>query len=297
MKKLILLLIIILGSHSLFSQEVLMVKIYQIDGSTKQFNIEDIADLRFIHSNLSYSMSVFQKDDLKNDIDIRDIDSIIFENKQVMKVILPGNIKTYNISEIDSIIFTFNTCTEIQIGELIWMCKNLDVDHYRNGSTIPQIRDLNEWLNLKTGAWCYYNNDSAMGKIYGRLYNWYAVNDARGLAPKGWHVASHEEWTKLIEYLGDVTVAGGKIKETGTMHWNYPNTGATNESGFTALPGGMRGNPGTFRTLGDNGYWWSSTSNDNISSWPLILNFNSPEVDFTPILKYDGLSVRCVKDE
>ncbi len=136
-----------------------------------------------------------------------------------------------------------------------WMTTNLDVDHYRNGDPIPHVTDPTEWKNLTTGAYCYYANDSAKyAAVYGKLYNWYVVNDPRGLAPEGWHVPTDFEWTTLTDCLGGVSVAGGPMKETGTSHWILPNEGATNESGFTGLPGGVRSSQdGSFFDLGDNG--------------------------------------------
>ena len=120
------------------------------------------------------------------------------------------------------------------------MAKNLSVARYRNGDKIPQVKTLQLGLGLQLGAWCWYNNDPANDSSYGRLYNYYAVADSRGLAPTGWHIPSDSEWTTLSTFLGGDAVAGGKMKEAGTAHWLDPNTGATNSSGFTALPGGLR---------------------------------------------------------
>ncbi|MBK8080215.1 MAG: fibrobacter succinogenes major paralogous domain-containing protein [Saprospiraceae bacterium] len=119
----------------------------------------------------------------------------------------------------------------IQIGTQKWMSKNLDVAFYRNGDPIPQVTSPTAWAVLSTGAWCYYNNDPIQGNKYGKLYNWYAVNDPRGLAPQGWHIPSDAEWTTLEITLGGVSVAGGKMKEAGTLNWVSPNTGADNSSG------------------------------------------------------------------
>jgi uncharacterized protein (TIGR02145 family) len=294
MKKLLLFLII-LGSLSLYAHQEPIVRIYFSRVNTKQYYLDSISNFYFTHSNLSYSMSVFQKGDFKNDFDIRDIDSIVFESAQVMKVILPGNIKTYNISEIDSIIFTFNTCTEIQIGNQIWMCKNLDVDHYRNGDSIPEVRDLNEWHQSKTGAWCYFLNDSSNGEIYGRLYNWFAVNDPRGLAPEGWHIPSDSEWVELEHFLGGSGIAGGKMKVKGNIHWHSPNRGATNESGFSALPGGNRVD--MFNNLGSKSSFWSSTE-DNISvAWTRSLSKDDTNINRSYEYKGIGFSIRCVKSK
>jgi uncharacterized protein (TIGR02145 family) len=152
----------------------------------------------------------------------------------------------------------------VTICDQTWMLKNLDIDHYRNGDPIPEVTDPAEWASLTTGAWCYWFNDPGNGPVYGKLYNWYAVNDPRGLAPAGWHVPSKDEWDAIINCLGGDDVAGGKLKETGTAHWLEPNFGATNESGFTALGGNLRQNTGAFwphsTTLqGWGGSWWTST--------------------------------------
>lgn len=182
----------------------------------------------------------------------------------------------------------------------VWMTKNLDVDHYRNGDSIPEVIDPKEWENLKTGAWCYYNNDSELGKVYGKLYNWYAVNDPRGLAPEGWHVASDIEWWELENCLG-VIVAGGKLKSTGSIEdndglWKSPNSGATNESGFSGLPGGIRGYLGLFDNIGHNGFWWLKSEFDSVLAESRFLEYNSILITGVLFYKEDGLSVRCVKD-
>jgi uncharacterized protein (TIGR02145 family) len=296
MVKFIFYLLIILSSLPLFAQQEPLVKIYQTDGSTKQYNLADIADMSFIHSNLSYSMSVFQKDNSKISYDIRLISSINFVDNQKLLIKYGFEPTIYNISEIDSIIFTFNTCTEIQIGNQIWMCKNLDVDHYRNGDSIPEVRDSIEWSKLKTGAWCYYNNDPELGKIYGKLYNWYAVNDARGLAPEGWHIPSDSEWTELVNFLGK-KIAGNKLKETGTIHWGIGNNEATNESGFTALPSGIRSYYGSFYDNGFNVAWWSSSIYDTKNGWFWILLNDSTYIERSIGDIKDGFSIRCIKDK
>ena len=148
----------------------------------------------------------------------------------------------------------------IQIGTQQWMSKNLDVAFYKNGDPIPLVTDPTAWVGLTTGAWCYYNNDSTQGTTYGKLYNWYAVNDARGLAPAGWHIPSDAEWDVLSTTLGGAAVSGGKMKEAGTTHWTSPNTGGNNNSGWAGLPSGKRdGYSASFSNSGLFGYWWSST--------------------------------------
>jgi uncharacterized protein (TIGR02145 family) len=191
-----------------------------------------------------------------------------------------------------------HTYPTVKICDQTWMAKNLDVARYRNGDIIPQVTDPTEWANLTTGAWCWYNNDSATyGSVYGRLYNWYAVNDPRGLAPEGWHVPSDDEYTILSDCLGGDNVAGAKLKEAGTAHWNSPNTGATNETGFNGLPGGFRTLLGTFMHIGNYGYWWTTKDSNNTRAW-----FNHLVYDNSSIIKYGpieinfGFSVRCIKD-
>ncbi|HRI19425.1 MAG TPA: fibrobacter succinogenes major paralogous domain-containing protein, partial [Panacibacter sp.] len=186
----------------------------------------------------------------------------------------------------------------ISIGTQAWRSINLNLDHYRNGDKIPQVTDPAAWVSLTTGAWCYYNNDPATGAVYGKLYNWYAVVDGRGLAPKGWHIPSDKEWTKLTTFLGGEAVAGGKMKETGTTHWYYPNGDATNSSGFTALPSGYRSTDtfaGTFDLIGNRGFWWSTSSLMSYS-WSRSLNYGNGIIYRTYNIRQYGYSVRCIKD-
>jgi len=197
--------------------------------------------------------------------------------------------------------FTVNSSNpnEVAIGTQVWMTKNLDVDHYRNGDPIPQVTDTEEWESLTTGAWCYYDNNSSNNATYGKLYNWYAVNDSRGLAPSGWHVPSNDEWTTLTNYLGGESVAGGKMKETGTTHWFSPNSAATNESGFSALPGGyIYGGFGDFSFDGIGRYsdWWSSSMYGAEDAWFCEVYYNDAYFGRDIWPKGVGFSVRCVKD-
>ena len=191
---------------------------------------------------------------------------------------------------------SFVALPTIVIGTQQWMEKNLDVLTYRNGDIIPQVTDPTAWAALTTGAWCYYNNDVANGAIYGKLYNWYAVNDARGLAPLGWHVPTDAEWTTLETTLGGESVAGGKMKTTGTTRWVAPNTDATNESGFAGLPGGNRINNGTFSYVGFFGFWWSSTEDDTTSAWDRVLFYSNGLILRDGSSKKSGFSVRCLRD-
>lgn len=195
-----------------------------------------------------------------------------------------------------------NKYATITIGTQTWMAENLRTTKYKDGTPIPYVTDENDWDNLRTGAYCNYNNTINIDTIstYGRLYNWYAVNTGK-LAPNGWHVPTDEEWTTLTDYLGGESVANGKLKETGTTHWNSSNTGVTNESGFTALPGGYRYYNGPFYEFGEDGRWWSATvwsDTENITgtAWYRYMDCSSSDVGRYGFEKPSGFSVRCVKD-
>jgi uncharacterized protein (TIGR02145 family) len=176
------------------------------------------------------------------------------------------------------------------------MKKNLDVSTYRNGDPIPKVTSNAAWTALTTGAYCYFNNDSASyAATYGKIYNWYAVNDPRGLSPEGWHVPTAFEWTTLSGCLGGSAVSGGPLKEAGTTHWTSPNTGATNLSGFTGLPGGQRAS-GVFINLGLSNVWWSSTEYSATESWFLGLGNTTASVVEDQIVKTSGAYVRCIRD-
>ena len=185
-----------------------------------------------------------------------------------------------------------NVYQTVTIGTQVWMAENLKVIHYRNGDAIPNVTDSTEWSNLTTGAYCNYDNDANNATTYGRLYNWYAVNDSRNIAPTGWRVPTEDEWTILSVYLGGRTVAGGKLKETGTTHWISPNTGATNETGFTALPGGIRVSS-TCIAIGIYGYWWSFHT---LMPVHRIMTYDSDNFDDQVCSKWCGISVRCLRN-
>jgi len=189
-----------------------------------------------------------------------------------------------------------NTYRTVKIGNQWWMAENLKVTHYRNGNAIANVTDSAAWTGLTTGAYCNHNNDAGQVVVYGRLYNWYAVNDGNILAPAGWHVASDAEWQTLIDYVGGDSIAGGKLKETGTAHWIAPNFGAANEVGFTAMPGGFRWPTGNFYGLGAHGNFWTSTAGGGNTAWYRFMHCTNAEVAHFSSDMMAGFSVRCVKD-
>ena len=235
-------------------------------------------------------------------------DYISWSSTEIKVKVLPGEdsirvevIINYQKSNALSFIFFNCKCissyTNVTIGSQVWMGENLDVCLYRNGDLIPQVKDPTQWKNLKTGAWCYYNNDSNNRAILGKLYNWYAVNDPRGLAPEGWHIPDENEWTTLIDYLGGADVAGGKMKETRTIHWYGPNEGATNSSGFTALPGGLRGaDNGEFNNYRFSTNFWSSKGDPDDLAYVRFLYYDQAKLITSKTVRKYGFSVRCIKD-
>jgi uncharacterized protein (TIGR02145 family) len=177
----------------------------------------------------------------------------------------------------------------------IWNDKNLTVSNYRNGDPIPLITNSAVWATLTTGAYCYHNNDPASEALYGKIYNWFAVNDPRGLAPIGWHVPTSAEWDIMINCVGPL--AGGALKETGITHWASPNAGATNSSGFTALPGGYRANTGTYSSVpGTITFWWTSSQLSATDAFEKGAENSSPNILNASYVKVGGAYVRCVKD-
>ena len=187
---------------------------------------------------------------------------------------------------------------EVTIGKQVWMTENLNVDIFRNGEVVPEAKTEGEWeaySDAEEAAWCYYDNDPANGEKYGKLYNWYAVNDPRGLAPKGWHVPTDEEWTQLKDYLGGFDKAGAKMKSKNG--WSQNGIG-TNSSGLLGLPGGGRylDYKIYFEDIGNRGIWWSSTENDMNRAWSHNLNYSGGDVGWHIQNKGGGFSVRCLRD-
>ena len=213
---------------------------------------------------------------------------------------------TSTVTDVDG-----NTYNTVKIGCQCWIKQNLKVTHYPDGTAIPLVTDNTAWVNLGDNntddAYCYYNNNSS--SAYGALYTWAAAmgdnavssstnpSGVQGICPDGWHLPSDAEWTELTDYLGGESIAGGKLKETGTTHWNSPNTGATNSSGFTGLPGGDRYNyNGSFNYVGIYGYWWSATESSTSVAWKRRMNYDNANVIRNLNDKSYGFSVRCVRD-
>ena len=187
----------------------------------------------------------------------------------------------------------------IKIGTTSWAQKNLDVTRFQNGDIIKNATGEKEWEEAGQNgqpAWCYYDNDSENGKIYGKLYNWYAVNDSRGLCPKGWHLPTDDEWINLTEQLGGTEIAGGKMKSIETKYWDAPNLNDTNESNFTGIPGGYRKNDNSFNNIKNYVFFWSASSYSNINAWYFCIYNNFSFVYRYNIEKPVGASIRCIKD-
>ena len=225
----------------------------------------------------------------------------------------PTESKTITVEFVECKDADANNYPVVKIGSQTWMAENLKVTHYPDGTDIPLVTDKTEWYNLGANntddAYCYYNNNANGEKdIYGALYTYAAAigddwtkdnNENQGVCPDGWHLPSDAEWTTLTDYLGGTSVAGGKMKETGTTHWKNPNTAADNSSGFTALPGGFRsGDNGLFNSVGEYGVWWSSTeSYASLIAYIRYLGYDRTGVTRTEgDLKDSGYSVRCIRD-
>ena len=199
------------------------------------------------------------------------------------------------VSDVDN-----NTYNTVQIGTQCWTQSNLKTSKFRNGDNIPTGLSNSSWQNTTSGAYAIYNNDLINDGLYGKLYNHYAVTDSRGLCPTGWHVPTDAEWTTLENHLGGSSVAGGALKSTAMQPtpggWNPPNTGATNSSGFTALPGGFRFDDGDFYFVSSEGDWWSSSVLSGSNAWGRGLSNGSSNIYRHGFARSTGFSVRCCRD-
>jgi uncharacterized protein (TIGR02145 family) len=189
-----------------------------------------------------------------------------------------------------------NVYKTVKIGTQVWMAENLKTTKYKDGTAIPLVTDDKAWATLTRPAYCWYNNNIVNKGTYGALYNWYTINTNK-LCPFSWHVPSDVEWTTLTTFLGGEDAAGGKLKETGTIHWKSPNTGATNETGFTALPNGYRYESGSFFSIGNYGNWWSSSEFYTGSAYYRLMDYSNGIVSSNGESNRYGYSVRCLKDK
>ncbi len=211
-------------------------------------------------------------------------DTVMADSSYIDSTIINDTEEENTVTDYDG-----NVYETVKIGDQVWMAENLKTKHYRDGSDIPEVIDDNEWTSLTIGAYCNYNEE-----YYGLLYNWYAVNDYRGLAPDGWHIPSETEWKTLINYLGGEEIAGAKLKSI--YYWNSPNTDADNSSGFTALPGGFRYSGGGSENIGSYGDWWSATEASDATACFFEMYCDNSTIYNGYIYKYIGFSVRCIKD-
>jgi len=264
------------------------------------------AEIKYVSSNnLQSNQSQIKK--IKSTAST--IDMYYNEGDRLMFTGMSGNYRTV-VTDIPSgnntITFDFMDCTDgddnhytvVKIGTQTWMAENLKTTKYNDSTNIPMEADYTAWANLTTPAYCWLNNIIINKNIYGALYNWYTV-ETGNLCPAGWHVSTDDEWITLRNYLGGESIAGGKLKETGSSHWKSPNSGATNESGFTALPGACRldENGNFWGGNGETAFWWSSTQVSSNLAW--YWNVWWGDVDIyrsTVVGKKSGMSVRCVRD-
>ena len=218
---------------------------------------------------------------------------INFTTKSTSGIIFNNDLTYGSVSDADG-----NVYKTIQIGTQTWMAENLRTTKYNDGSSIPLVTSNSGWSSMSSPAFCWYGNDATTNKpVYGGLYNWYVVYNGN-LCPTGWHVPSQVEFTTLRDYLGGESVAGGKLKEVNPVHWKSPNTGATNESGFTAVPSGTRtGFDGPFFYLSEDGHYWSSTSFDAGNSYHWYTYYNTSSFQSGNTLKNTGYAIRCIKTE
>ncbi len=219
-----------------------------------------------------------------------------------------NEVLTFNLKPLDNLADDFqvdgivkdvsgNLYKTVKIGDQIWMAENLKTERYANGDLISNVKDDSEMIILNTGAWCNYDNSTKNDEIYGKLYNWNAVADSRNVCPVGWHAPTIDEWTILSDYLGGKNLAGGKMKSTDTSLWESPNINATNESGFSGLPGGLRLPGGVFIGYGSGGLWLTQSEFDETKTW--VFGVESETGQFVAdICDKSGcaMSIRCLKN-
>ena len=214
---------------------------------------------------------------------------ISYGNEVIVKTIVSKG--SGYVSDIDG-----NVYSTINIGDQVWMADNLKTSRYANGDLIPQTKSNEKWAILESGSWCNYNNLIMYDKIYGKLYNWFTVSDSRNVCPIDWHVPSDIEWLKLTDSLGGVDFAGGKMKTIGSSKWQSPNSNATNESGFSALPGGDRRSNGEFAYIGNFVSWWCASEDGISNALFRYIGHKDGIIYKSSVNKLNGFSIRCIKD-
>ena len=189
-----------------------------------------------------------------------------------------------------------NTYKTVTIGTQVWMAGDLKTTRYNDGTAIPLVTDFDTWASLTTPAYSWYNNDDGNKEVFGALYNWYVV-DTKKICPKGWHVPSNIEWETLQNFLGGYRFAGGELKLPGTVLWKSPNAGATNSTGFSAVPAGFRSNNGSFNFIGVSSSWWSTAENGDTHADFWVLYYKNAFMEKNVSEKRIGFCIRCLKDE
>jgi uncharacterized protein (TIGR02145 family) len=192
--------------------------------------------------------------------------------------------------------FDGNVYKTVTIGSQVWMAENLKTTHYRNGDLIETVSDNTAFSKLTTGAVDNSNNNSGNVAVYGKIYNWYAVNDSRNICPKGWHIPTDAEWDILMTNLGGMSPAGGKMKQTGTTVWDSPNSYASNSSGFNGVGAGFRSLDGIFMHFGQSAYFWSTTAQSTTHATGWYLYYSYGDVKNGSYSKKQSYSIRCIKD-
>jgi uncharacterized protein (TIGR02145 family) len=244
---------------------------YNPTGQTLELHLQE-GTVRWSYNNVSIS-------DTQLSFSSSSYDYVLTEQSSTFVVDIDGNVYQTKI-----------------IGDQEWMLENLRVTHYRDGTTIPNLTDPSEWIATSSGAYSYYDNIEDNADTYGALYNWYAVGNPSNIAPEGWHIPTAGEWQELFAFVGGSEIAGGKLKEVGTLHWISPNTDATDEYGFTALPSGERPwSNGSFQRMGEVVFFWSGTSNGAYGSG-VALSYFTAGAGANDWWKENGYSVRCIKD-
>ena len=256
--------------------------------------------LKDLQNNNLSSEKIMQRNSNKSVINMQ------YNSGDILKLTGKSGIyKTVNMlvpTQTQAVTFDFLACTDadnnnysiVQIGTQLWMAENLNTAHFSNGFQIPYVMDDTQWSDLTSSAYADYNNSVNISSVYGRLYNWYAVNTGN-LCPADWHVPSESEWLTLMNFTGGVNLTGGALKES-CYYWDAPNIGATNETGFTALPGGARNVLGPYTDIDGYGYWWTSTPTGSYSAQVWDMRYNTSSVNYDGGSKNYGFSVRCLKD-